>query len=123
MTRTKSLALAFYLGAALAGAAIGVSVDRAYVRGQPPSRDPKAMRERFYDQLKLDASQRDSVTRIFDVLTKMQDSIRAPYRPSMDSASAQARQHIYALLTPEQRTIYDQIRRERERAQQRPETK
>jgi Spy/CpxP family protein refolding chaperone len=123
MTRTKSLALAFYLGAALAGAAIGVSVDRAFVRGQPPSRDPKALRERFYDQLKLDAPQRDSVTRIFDALTKTQDSIRAPYRPSMDSASSQARQHIYALLTPEQRAIYDQIRRERERAQQRPETK
>ena len=66
MTNTKSLALAFYIGAALAGAAIGVSIDRLVVRAQPRWWDQAEMRKRTFDRLKLTPSQRDTVSRIYD---------------------------------------------------------
>jgi len=117
MTRSKSLALAFYLGAALAGAAIGVAVDRAFVQGQTRLYDQAAMRQRTFDRLGLSAAQRDSATRIYDDRNHRQDSILAPVRPALDSVSAEARQRIAKLLTPQQQAIYDQMQRERQQAQ------
>ena len=116
MTKTKSLALAFYFGAALAGAAIGVSIDRLVVRAQPRWWDQAEMRKRTFDRLKLTPSQRDTVSRIYDERDKKQELLIAPLRPSLDSASIEARQRISRLLTPEQQTIYDQMQREREKA-------
>jgi Spy/CpxP family protein refolding chaperone len=114
MTRTKSLALAFYLGAALAGAAVGVSVDRLVVRAQPRWWDQAAMRKHTFDELKLTLVQRDSVGRIYDERDKKQALLIAPLRPSLDSASVEARQRISQLLTPEQKAIYDQMQRVRD---------
>ena len=116
MTKTKSLALAFYLGAALAGAAIGVSIDRLVVRAPPRWWDQAEMWKRTFDRLKLTPSQRDTVSRIYDERDKKQELLIAPLRPSLDSASVEARQRISRLLTPEQQTIYDQMQREREKA-------
>jgi hypothetical protein len=36
----------------------------------------------------------------------------APVRPATDSVNAQARLRLQQLLTPEQKTIYDQMQRE-----------
>ena len=116
MTKTKNLALAFYFGAALAGAAIGVSIDRLVVRAQPKWWDQAEMRKRAFDRLRLTPSQRDTVSRIYDERDKKQELLIAPLRPSLDSASIEARQRISRLLTPEQQTIYDQMQREREKA-------
>ncbi len=116
MTKTKNLALAFYFGAALAGAAIGVSIDRLVVRAPLRWWDQAEMRKRTFDRLKLTPSQRDTVSRIYDERDKKQDLLIAPLRPSLDSASVEARQRISRLLTPEQQTIYDQMQREREKA-------
>ena len=116
MTNTKSLALAFYLGAALAGAAIGVSIDRLVVRAPPRWWDQAEMWKRTFDRLKLTPSQRDTVSRIYDERDKKQELLIAPLRPSLDSASVEARQRISRLLTPEQQTIYEQMQREREKA-------
>ncbi len=116
MTKSKSLALAFYFGAALAGAAIGVSIDRLVVRAQPRWWDQAEMWKRTFDRLKLTPSQRDTVSRIYDERDKKQELLIAPLRPALDSASVEARQHISRLLTPEQQTIYDQMQRERENA-------
>ena len=112
MTRTKSIALAFYLGAALAGAAIGVSVDRLLVRGQPRWYDRREMRTRFFDDLHLSAAQRDSANAIFDERNRRDSILTAPVRPAMDSANALSRQRLLQLLTPEQKSIYDQMQRE-----------
>jgi hypothetical protein len=117
MTRTKSLALAFYLGAALAGAAIGISVDRLVVQSQTRWWDQTVMRRRTFDRLGLTVAQRDSATRIYDDRNHRQDSILAPLRPALDSVSGEARQRIAKLLTPQQQTIYDQMQRERQQAQ------
>ena len=116
MTKSKSLALAFYFGAALAGAAIGVSIDRLVVRAQPRWWDQAEMWKRTFDRLKLTPSQRDTVSRIYDERDKKQELLIAPLRPALDSASVEARQRISRLLTPEQQTIYDQMQREREKA-------
>ncbi len=121
MTRTKRLALAFYLGAVVAGAAIGISVDRWMLRERLVNQwdDPRAMRVRLADELKLDASQRAALDTILDTRNKRFDDLMAPMRPRLDSVSDLARQQIRDLLTPEQRTAYDQMQREREAARQR----
>ena len=117
MSRSKSLALAFYFGAALAGAAIGISVDRLVVQGQTKWWDQRAMRARLFDQLNLTPEQRDSAGKIFDDRNRKQDAILAPVKPSLDSASVEARARLSQLLTSEQKAIYDQMQREREQAQ------
>jgi Spy/CpxP family protein refolding chaperone len=124
MTRSKSMALALYLGAALAGAAVGVAVDRIVFRENARWFDQKAMRQRTFDQLHLTPAQRDSANRIFDDRNHAQDSILAPVRPLLDSASTMARARLTQLLTPEQKAIYDQMQRERQqRDAQRTEKK
>ena len=117
MTRSKSLALAFYLGAALAGAAIGISVDRVVVQNRTKWWDQRAMRARLFDQLKLTSEQRDSAGKILDDRNRKQDAILAPVKPSLDAASVAARARLSALLTSEQRAIYDRMQREREQGQ------
>lgn len=112
MTRTKSIALAFYLGAALAGAAIGVSVDRLAVRAQPRWYDRREMRTRLFDELHLTPVQRDSANLIFDDRNRRDSILMAPVRPATDSVNAQARQRLLQLLTPEQKSIYDQMQRD-----------
>ena len=111
MTRTKTVALAFYLCAALAGAAIGVAVDRSMVREQPHWYDRRELRSRVFDDLHLTPAQRDSATAMYDERDRRDSVLTAPVRPAMDSASDQTRQRFLQLLTPEQKSIYDQMRR------------
>ena len=112
MTRTKTIALAFYLGAALAGAAIGVSVDRLAVRAQPRWYHQREMRARIWDDLHLTQAQRDSANLIFDERNRADSILMAPVRPATDSVNARARQRLLQLLTPEQKSIYDQMQRD-----------
>lgn len=118
MTRTKGLALAFYLGAVAVGAAAGITVDRWVLREHLVNQwdDPRAMRVRLADELKLDASQRAKLDTILDTRNARYDELMAPMRPRLDSVSVLARERIRDLLTPEQRTAYDQMQREREAA-------
>ncbi len=124
MTRSKGLVLVLYLGAAVAGAAVGIAVDRLVVQAQPRWWDQRAMRQRTFDQLKLTAEQREAAGKIFDDRNRAQDSILAPVRPSLDSAGTRARDQLSQLLTPEQKAIYDQMQRVRQQqAAQRTEKK
>ena len=133
MTRTKTLALVFYLGAALAGAAVGAAADRISFRSPAPERpDPATMRSRFFDQLHLTSAQRDSATVIYDERDKklgaIMDRYKAaldPMRAEQDSVFTEYRLRISQLLTSEQRATWDQMRREREEREkaQRPEKK
>jgi hypothetical protein len=124
MTRTKSLALVFYLGAALAGAAVGAAADRVSVRSPAGPPDARSFRNRLFDQLHLNAAQRDSATVIYDErdqkLGAIMDKYKAsldPWRAEQDSVFTEYRQRLSRLLTPEQQAIWDQMRREREKAQ------
>jgi Spy/CpxP family protein refolding chaperone len=120
MSRTKGMALAFYLVAVVAGAAVGVTVDRWVLRERLVNEwaDPRAMRTKLADDLKLDVTQRAKLDTILDSRNTRFDALMAPVRPALDSVSATARQQIRDLLTPEQVTIYDQMQRERETARQ-----
>lgn len=116
MTRTKGLAVAFYLGAVLVGAAVGVTVDRWVLRDRwtRELRDPRAMRARIAEELTFDAAQRAALDSLLDARNRRMDSVMAPVRPALDSISSDTRTGFEALLTPEQRTKYEQRRRERD---------
>ncbi|MCE9602527.1 MAG: hypothetical protein K8S21_10020 [Gemmatimonadetes bacterium] len=118
MTRTKGMALAFYLLAIAAGAAIGVTVDRWVLRERLVNEwaNPRAMRGKLASDLKLDATQRVRLDSILDARNRRFDELMAPMRPVLDSVSVNARKQIRDLLTPEQQTVYDQMQREREEA-------
>ncbi len=120
MTRTKGMALALYLLAMAAGAAAGVSVDRWMLRERLVSEwaDPRAMRTKLADDLKMTADQRAKLDTILDARNMRFDELMAPMRPMLDSVTVSARQQIRDLLTPEQQTVYDQMQREREAQRQ-----
>lgn len=119
MTRTKGLALAFYLGAVVAGVAIGFAADR-YLRPAPATRvSGMQMRAWFARELKLDSAQRVAVDSILDARARAESLLVAPIRPQLDSIRAEARGRISALLTPEQVRVYEQMQRDQKaRAQE-----
>jgi hypothetical protein len=120
MTRTKGTALAFYTGVVLVGALLGIVADRVILRERLARewRDPQSMRERIAAQLGLDADQRAQFDTILDARNRRYDSLMAPVRPVLDSVGNAARQEIQAMLTPEQRARYEDMRRARERGRQ-----
>ena len=120
MTRTKGMAVGLYLLAIAAGAAAGVTVDRWMLRERLVSEwaDPRAMRTKLANDLKMSADQRIKLDTILDTRNMRFDELMAPMRQQLDSLTASARQQIRELLTPEQQTIYDQLQREREAQRQ-----
>jgi hypothetical protein len=112
MTRTKRIALAFYFGAALAGAAIGVSIDRLIVHEQPHWFNRREMLSRLFDDLHLTPAQRDSANTIYDERNRADSILMSPVRPATDSVNAHARQRLLQLLTPDQKSIYEQMQRD-----------
>ena len=119
MTRTKSLALAFYLAAAVTGAAVGVAVDRLVVRTDPPRYSVKAMRDRFAKDLSLTVDQRTAVDNILDARFHAESLLVVPIRPQLDSVRGEARLMISAVLTPAQQRVYEQMQRDQKaRAQE-----
>ncbi len=112
MTRTKSIALAFYLGAALAGAAVGVAVDRLVVGVGPRPYDRGQMRARLFNDLHFTPAQRDSANTIFDERNRADSILMSPVRPATDSVNSHARQRLLQLLTPDQKSIYEQMQRD-----------
>ena len=124
MSRTKGLAIAMYVGAALAGAAIALAAERMMAPRNRPSSDQREWRARFFDQLNLTPAQRDSATTIYDDrdrkfkgLMDQRKAILDPLRAAQDSIVTESRQRIARLLTPEQKAIFDQmLQAQRERS-------
>lgn len=121
MRRTNGLALAFFVAAFAAGAAVGVVTDRYVTRERSERQwnDVRAMRDRLAADLGMTADQRALLDTVLDDRNRQYDSLMAPVRPAIDSLGAAARQRIRQLLTPEQQATYDQIQREREEARRR----
>lgn len=116
MQRSKLIAVAFYLGALVIGAAIGITIDRSMVRGWSPPRgqDPRAAREQVFRDLKLTDAQRaawDSARReaqfADSVLMAPVWAAAAPLRPREDSIRTALTAKLRALLTPEQQDLFD----------------
>jgi len=119
MTRTKGLALTFYLAAAVAGAAIGVAADRLLLAGSTTRLTSRALRDRFAKELKLTTEQRASVDSILDTRFRAESVLVVPIRSQLDSVRAEARQKISAILTLEQQHVYEQMQRDQKaRAQE-----
>lgn len=118
MRRTNGYAVAFFIAAFAAGAAVGVVTDRALQRERMQRQwtDPRAMRTRLADDLGMDVTQRAQLDTILDTRNRQSDSLMSPVRPQLDSLGSQTRQRIRQLLTPEQQATYDQMLREREEA-------
>jgi hypothetical protein len=112
MTRTKGLALAFYLAAAVAGVAIGVAVDRMLLPSATTRASGRVMRDRFAKDLKLSAGQRSAVDNILDARIRAESILVVPIHPQLDSIRAEARLKISALLTPDQQRVYEQMQRD-----------
>jgi Spy/CpxP family protein refolding chaperone len=118
MRRTNGYAVAFFIAAFAAGAAAGVVTDRALQRERMERQwgNPRAMRDRMAEDFGMDGTQRAKLDTILDNRNRQYDSLMSPVRPQLDSLSAQTRQRIRQLLTPEQQATYDQTLREREEA-------
>jgi Spy/CpxP family protein refolding chaperone len=119
MTRTKGLVLAFYLAAAIAGIAVGVAVDRLALPASTARLSTRAMRDQFAKDLKLTVDQRSAVDNILDARFRAESILVVPIRPQLDSVRSEARTKISAVLTPDQKRVYEQMQRDQKaRAQE-----
>tara|TARA_R110002073_G_scaffold241497_3_gene403404 strand:+ start:96466 stop:96921 length:456 start_codon:yes stop_codon:yes gene_type:complete len=125
IARGKLSAIGLVLALLLVGAAVGVAVDRAWIRDQEPiaaghSGPPPSMRADrifsiFKERLNLTEAQATEVRTILLDVETFAHGIREGARPKMDAAMAAADEKIRVLLTVEQATIYDELIEERKR--------
>ncbi len=109
MTRPKSVALAFLLGALLVGGLLGFTVDRVLMQDRiRDSMDQRGLRSRLAQDLSLTGPQSTAVDSILDVRNRRIDDVVAPVRPQMDSIMEVARDEIRALLTADQRSKFEE---------------
>ncbi len=119
MQRSKQQALMFLLGAVLVGGALGFSAERMI--GHSDVHHAWASRERMYDDLGLELTQRTALDSILDQRNHQIDSIMAPVKPRLDSIRANARLQFRRIMTPDQwakfraRVEQDSVRREQAR--------
>src|SRR6185436_11572398 len=111
MSRSKAIAIAFYLGAVVVGAAIGIAVDRSFMRSRLDgiASDP---RQRFFDDLRLTPAQRTAWDSIRTATIRADSALMAPitmqampFRPQRDSIFKAMEAAHRALLTPEQQKL------------------
>ena len=105
------LLAAVFLAGGLAGWGGREAAERDEGRGGPRGRrrGPDAMVEYLQRELKLSDAQRDSVRAIFARHRPETDSLWARVRPRFDSIKTRMRAEIDAVLTPEQRTLHQQL--------------
>lgn len=114
---TRSLALAFVLGALLVGGVLGFTADRVLGRDDACARyfTRSELRKRFADRLELTPVQRAKVDSILDTKRSAMDSIQAPVKAAMTAVSDSATRRIEAVLDPRQRKEFADMRADRDR--------
>ena len=117
MRSSKSLALAFVLGALLVGGVVGFTADRMLVReDQAPRFFTRAeLRQRFAERLALTPPQRAKVDSILDRKRAKMDSLLAPVRPAMKAVSDSTARAIDGVLDARQRAKFAELRAENEK--------
>ncbi|HEX6627229.1 MAG TPA: hypothetical protein VF105_04695 [Gemmatimonadaceae bacterium] len=117
MERSKGYALMFLLGAFIAGGALGFAADRAMDSKHGHGRNPRAMRQRMAEELKLTPQQQASVDTLIEQKHRQIVALYKPVQPQLDSIAVQARvvsesthAQIKRLLTPEQQAKLDKMR-------------
>ena len=113
-SRTGALALliaAFVLGGLVGGAATSMADRRSHkTKADHPPRPTYV--ERLGAELSLTPAQMDSVRAVLQRHQPAMDSIWESIRPLMASERQSIRNHINALLTPEQQTRYLELQRQ-----------
>jgi Spy/CpxP family protein refolding chaperone len=116
MDRSKWYALAFLIGAFVAGAAVGVAGDRAFEH-RYPREGPRRPMDRMARELNLSAAQRAAFDSILDNREKQLRALFAPIRPQLDSLNELGRgikdsthEQLKRVLNDEQRAKFEKMR-------------
>lgn len=110
MQRSKSLAVMFLLGAALAGGALGFTADRVMSGGWGEKGEQQAMRDRLAEDLELSAAQRAAFDSILDERHRQLVEAMKPMKPRIDSIRLNFRGQLARQLTPaQQRRFYELV--------------
>lgn len=107
--RPKSIALAFLLGAFLAGGAVGFAADRAFAPEPHHRYDETAMRDSMAKELKLSDAQRRQMDTILDWGRARRNDIMKPIQPSLRAARDSGRVLIMQLLDSAQQTRFRNV--------------
>ncbi len=94
----------------------GASADRGGFRpAGPPPRPPVLVSERILDRLEREADvtddQRDQLERLFEERERRFREFNRDMRARFETEQASLREEIAAILSPEQMTIFDSVRR------------
>jgi Spy/CpxP family protein refolding chaperone len=121
--RGRMRALLVLLLVAMAGGLAGVAVDRIFLlpRWEHGPRGPggpglggprdREFRDRFARELGLTPDQRTRIDAIMDREGQQMRAVRAQIRPGLDSIITRTRRQLDSVLTPEQRTKAEAIRK------------
>lgn len=109
--------MAFVLGALLVGGVLGFTADRVLGRDDACSRyfTRSELRERFAERLELTPAQRQTIDSILDARRAVVDSIQAPTKDALAAVTDSATRRITAVLDPEQRVKFAEMRADRDR--------
>jgi len=120
MRSSKSLALAFVLGALLVGGVVGFTADRVFGHEDQAPRffTRTELRQHFAERLALTPAQRSKVDSILDRKRAMMDSLLAPVRPAMKAVSDSTARAIDGVLDERQRAKFAEMRAENEKREQ-----
>lgn len=112
MQRSKLIAVLFYLGAVVIGAALGIAVDRKVVRDWMDRRaqDQGKARQTFAQRLNLTPAQQAAADSIFGAARKADSVLMAPIAQQADSVFKAARAEFRLRLTAEQQKAYEDMR-------------
>lgn len=106
----------------LAGALAGAAIDRVIGEEAPPAearqdRRDGGSRDRSYliDRVEMSDAQRASIDSILELRAQRMRAVWREVEPQLDAISDSARAEILAVLTPEQRAQYDELREKRRR--------
>lgn len=114
---TKSLALAFVLGALLVGGVLGFTADRVFGHDEACASyyTRVEMRKRFAEKLGLSAEQKAKIEAILDRKRAAMDSVTAPVKAQVQAVSDSTTKRIEAVLDESQRAKFAQMRADHDR--------
>ena len=120
MRSSKSVALAFVLGALLVGGVLGFTADRVMGRGEGCTADANrtAMRQRLADDLGLSPAQRARLDTILDAKRASMKTALEPIRPAMRAIGDTAALRIEGMLDAGQRAKFAEMRAAHEKREQ-----
>ena len=114
---TKSLAMAFMLGALLVGGVLGFTADRVLGHDEACANyyTRVEMRKRFAEKLGLSDEQRAKVEAILDRKRASLDSVMAPVKSQVQAVSDSTTTRIEAVLDASQREKFARMRADHDR--------